>query len=245
MIHGVVAGARVLSRETVFGTAVTIIPAAVAAASIWFFAIRTPPPRPVVEQKPAAQLNQSSRGQTNVALIEPPVTKPAPPVLPPEPKPPPQGGLSVVTAPPGAKVIVDASIVKTTPALMSNLAVGKHHLQIVLPDYVTEERDVDVRDGEIASQGVVTLRPITPPVGSTATVTADGVTKPMAKGPEQERVAVVKKAVHSKAPKPAATPSRQVVAAPQPPAPAKTISKPAGTPKQKLQRAFEGGVPGD
>ena len=186
-------------------------------------------------------------------MLEP--AKPALPLLPPEPKapeskppPPPQGALSIDTTPSGAKVIVDASIIKTTPASISDLPVGKHHLQIVMPDYVTEERDVDVKDGEVASQGTVALRRIPPPVASAATVTADGVSRPTAKSPEQESAVVVKKVVH-KAPKPTTTPPRQVVAAPQPPPPAKTVPrptlKPAAAPTQKPQRAFEGGVPGD
>ena len=235
------AGARVLSRETVFGTAITIIPATIVAALIWFFAVRTPPaPKQIAQHKPA-----------------PPVVVPKP-VPPP---PPPQGGLSIDTAPSGAKVIVDGSVVNVSPASISNLPPGRHHLQIVLPDYATEERDVDVKDGEIASQGTITLRPITPPVASMATVTADGISKPAAKSAEREQAPVVKRVVRNrpmatqKAPAPPAEkppPTRGVVTATQPSLPAKTITKPVpqptpktnAEPQQRRHQEFEGSAPG-
>src|SRR5437773_1169952 len=157
-----------VSKETLRGSAITLIPAAAVALGIWFFAIRTPPPpRTITQQKPAPQLNQLPQTQPSMAWVEPGVTKPAAPVQPPvtesKPPPPPQGGLSIATAPSGAKVIVDGSTVRMSPASISNLSVGKHHLQIALPDYQTEERDVDIRDGETISQGPIALRPITPP----------------------------------------------------------------------------------
>jgi cell division septation protein DedD len=202
--------------------------------------------------------------QENIAWVEPGVTQPAAPVQPPaqtvtesKPPPPPQGGLSIATAPSGAKVIVDGSIVKTSPAAISNLATGRHHLQIVLPDYNTEERDVDVKDGEITSEGIITLHPlIRPQMAATTIVTADGAIKPTRKETDGE-VAVSKKRTRVKPPsppvteKPAPTATRQVAAAPGPgTAPsAKTISKPAPAPKpsespQRRRPEFEGSAPG-
>ena len=243
-----------VSKETLRGSAITLIPAAAVALGIWFFAIRTPPPpRTITQQKPAPQLNQLPQTQPSMAWVEPGVTKPAAPVQPPvtesKPPPPPQGGLSIATAPSGAKVIVDGSIVRMSPASISNLSVGKHHLQIALPDYQTEERDVDIRDGETISQGPIALRPITPPEMVAATkVTADGAIKPTRKETDEE-VAVSKKPTRVKPPaspvtqKPGSTATRQAATAVALPPP-KPTPKPASTPSQKPQRAFEGGVPG-
>ena len=243
-----------VSKETLRGSAITLIPAAAVALGIWFFAIRTPPPpRTITQQKPAPQLNQLPQTQPSMAWVEPGVTKPAAPVQPPvtesKPPPPPQGGLSIATAPSGAKVIVDGSIVRMSPASISNLSVGKHHLQIALPDYQTEETDVDIRDGETISQGPIALRPITPPEMVAATkVTADGAIKPTRKETDEE-VAVSKKPTRVKPPaspvtqKPGSTATRQAATAVALPPP-KPTPKPASTPSQKPQRAFEGGVPG-
>jgi hypothetical protein len=158
--------------------------------------------------------------------------------------------LSIDTAPSGAKVIVDGSVVNVSPASISNLPPGRHHLQIVLPDYVTEERDVDVKDGEIAAQGTVILRRITPPVASTATVTADGVSKPPAKTPEREQTPVVKRVVRNRpvaTQKTAAPPAER----PAPNAPPKAIAKPVSQPPpktngepQRRHQEFEGSNPG-
>ena len=253
-------GARVLSRETLFGTAITILPATIVAALIWFFAIRIPPPKPVAQQKPAPPSNPSLQAQTKLGLIEPVPAKPAPPPRPPdvnvaELKPPPaaQGGLSIDTAPSGAKVIVDGSVVNVSPVSIPNLPPGKHHLQIVLPDYVTEERDVEVKDGEIVAQGTIVLHRITPslPVATTATVTADGVSKPASKSPERDQATGVKRGVHrsvasqkTAAPPAEKPPTRGVVTAPA--APPKAMPKP--TPKMDAQphrnHEFEGTAPG-
>jgi hypothetical protein len=253
-----------LSKETLRGSAITVIPAAVVALSVWFFAIRTPPaPRTITQQKPAPQqLKQSPQTQPSMAWVEPTVTKPAAPIHPPaqtvtesKPLPPPQGGLSIATAPSGAKVIVDGSIVKTSPASISNLSVGKHHLQIALPDYNTEERDVDVKDGAITSEGIIPLHPIArPQMAATTTVTADGAIKPTRKETDGE-VAVSKKRTRVKPPsppvteKPAPTATRQVAAAPATAPSAKTISKPVPAPKpsespQRRHQEFEGSAPG-
>jgi cell division septation protein DedD len=197
-----------------------------------------------------------------MAWVEPTVTKPAAPIQPPtqavtesKPPPPPQGGLSIATAPSGAKVIVDSSIVKTSPAAISNLTTGRHHLQIVLPDYNTEERDVDVKDGEITSEGIIPLHPIArPQMAATTQVTADGAIKPTRKETD-EAVAVSKKRTRVKPPsppvteKPAPTATRQVAAAPATAPSAKTISKPAPAPKpsespQRRHQEFEGSAPG-
>jgi serine/threonine protein kinase len=254
-----------LSKETLRGSAITLIPAAAVALGIWFFAIRTPPaPRQIVEQKPATPISIPAEGQTSIARIEPTAAKPAPPVqrapekVAPEVPAVAQGGFSVATAPAGAKVVVDGSIVRTSPASISNLAVGKHHLQIVLPDYSTEERDLDVKDGEMTSEGIITLRPITRPEMAAATkVTADGAIKPTRKETDED-VAVSKKRTRVKPPsapvteKPASSATRQVATAPTTSASAKTISKPAPppaapkpTPEQKrMQNPFGESAPG-
>ena len=242
-----------LTKETLRGSAITLIPALVAAVCVWFFAIRTPPaPRKIVEQKPVTPPNQPAQGQTSVAWVEPTAAKPAPPVqqapekVAPEVPPVAQGGFSVATVPAGAKVIVDGSIVKTSPASISDLPVGKHHVQIVLQDYVTDERDVEIKDGEVASQGTIALRARTQP--PQAAETPNIVQQPAQKNNER-KVAAAKKPLRPKQPAPpsaeksAAPAARQAAAVAAPPAP-KPIPKPASTPSQKPQRAFEGGVPG-
>ena len=253
-----------LSKETLRGSAITLIPAAAVALGIWFFAIRTPPaPRIITQQKPTPQqLKQSPQTQPSMAWVEPTVTKPTAPIQPPtqavtesKPPPPPQGGLSIATAPSGAKVIVDGSIVRTSPASISNLSVGKHHLQIALPDYQTEEKDVDIRDGETVSQGTITLLPITPPQTVAASRPAQPASNKVAANDSDETVAVSKKRTRVKPPsapvteKPASSATRQVVAGPATAPSAKTISKPAPAPKpsespQRRHQEFEGSAPG-
>lgn len=55
-------------------------------------------------------------------------------------------------------MIIDGSITKITPAALSNLSTGQHHLQIVLEGYHSEERDIEVKAGEVAFTGKITLR---------------------------------------------------------------------------------------
>ncbi len=242
-------GSFILTKETVRGAAIVVIPAAAVAACVWYFAIRTPPPKPqVVQPLVKTQPSQPPKLQPSVAPVEShvaaiapvpqPVTQPTPE---PKPSPPAEGGLQVDTIPGGAKVIVDGgSIIKKSPATFSNLAIGRHHLQIVRPDYLTEEREIEVKEGQIASQGVITLRSSIPPQPAT---TPNVVQQPAQKENEQ-KVAAVKKPTRNKQPvaapteKPAAPITRQTAATPPPPK--KIVPKPAATP----QRPFEGGVPG-
>ncbi len=251
-----------LSKETLRGSAITLIPAAAVALGIWFFAIRTlPPPTTIAQQKPATEVNQLSEKQASIGWVEPAVTNPAPPAQPNEqnvveskPPPPAQGSLSVATAPSGARLIVDGSIVKTSPASIPNLTAGRHHLQIVLADYVTEERDVDVKDGEIASEATIILRPITPPQVVAASKPAQP-TSNRVEANNSEEVAVSKKPARVKPPsrpvteKPAPTATRQVAAAATTPAPAKIIPKPVSAPKptpeqKRIQNPFGESAPG-
>ncbi len=166
----------------------------------------------------------------------------------PESRPPPpvEGGLSVDTAPPGAVVIVDGSITKTSPATVSNLPVGKHHLQIVLEGYMTEEQEVEVKEGQVASQGVIALHARDQPQ---AAATPNVAQETLNKAPEKtEQKVVAKKPVRNRQPaaapteKPAVPVTRHATATPA--SPPKIISKPASSPQQKPQRPFEGSAPG-
>ena len=150
---------------------------------------------------------------------------------------------------------MDGSIVKTSPAWIYDLPVGKHHLQIVLSDYQTEEKDVDIRDGETVSQGTITLRPITPMQTVTASTPTPPSSNKVAANNSDETVAVSKKRTRVKPPsapvteKPASSATRQVVAGPATAPSAKTISKPAPAPKpsespQRRHQEFEGSAPG-
>jgi serine/threonine protein kinase len=241
----------ILTKETARGAAIVVIPAATIAACIWYFAIRPPPPPKPQVVRPSVAIQPSlppkvqpsvAPTESRVAAIVPipqsvtrtPEAKPSPPV---------EGGLWVDTTPAGAKVIVDGgSIVRISPATFSNLPVGKHHLQIVSQDYMTEERDVEIKGGEIASQGTITLRARIP---AQPEATPNVVQQATQKESEQ-KVAAAKKPARKQ---PAAAPTEKPAtvtrqAATTSPPPAKVISKPAASPQQKPQRPFEGGVPG-
>ena len=239
----------ILTKETVRGTAFVVIPAAAVAACIWYFAIRPPPPpkpqvaQPSVTMQPS-QPPKVQPAESGVAAIAPAPQPPSPPA---------QGGLWVDTTPAGAKVIVDGgSIVRRSPATFSNLAAGKHHLQIVLPDYMTEEREIEVKGGEVASQGMIVLRAraeLRP--APTPNVVQESPSKPAQK--ENEEVAVTKKPARNKQPAAAAagksaSPVMRQAAATAP-TPAKSVSKPAPPPKpsvepKRIQNPFGEGAPG-
>jgi hypothetical protein len=254
--HGLAITLPTLSKELVRGTAITIIPAAVVAAGVWFVAIRPPPkqivkevvPKPAITEVPKVQPSAAPIQSTvaNLALVPQTATQPGANL--PPPSPPPQSGFFVDTAPAGAKLIVDdGSITATTPTTLSNLAIGKHHLQIVMDGYVTEERDTDVTPGQVTALGLITLQPQPHPSEmAKAKAEEEKANRPTQKTTEQKSVAA-KKPARNKQPatvQPEKAPSpviRQAVASPSPPP--KTVSKPAATP-QKTQRSFEGGVPG-
>jgi serine/threonine protein kinase len=231
----------VLTKETARGAAIVVIPAAAVAACIWYFAIRPPPPpKPQVAQPSVAmQPSQPPKLQASVTPAESNVASvaPAPPV---------EGGLWVDTTPAGAKVIVDAgSIVRRSPATFSNLAAGKHHLQIVLDNYMTEEREVEVKGGEIASQAVVLRARTEPRPAPTPNVAQEAPSKPAQK--EEEQIAVTKKRNKQPAAAPAEKPAPVVHQAAATPPPAKSIPKPAPRPtaeQKRLQNPFGEGAPG-
>src|SRR5205085_3448260 len=111
-----------------------------------------------------------------------------------------EGGLWIDTTPAGAKVIVDAgAVVRRSPATFSNLAAGKHHLQIVLENYMTDERDVEVKGGEVASQGIVLRAGTESRPAPTPNVVQEPPSKPTQKE-DEEKVAPAKKPAHNKQP---------------------------------------------
>ena len=260
LFRGAAIAVLVLTRETARGTALTIIPAAVLAACVWFFAIRQPPKKITEQPPPKTQAAEPRKTQpvsspiaSQVALVAPvpaaatqtqPESKPFPPT---------EGGLWVDTTPAGAKVIVDAgSVVRRSPATFSNLAAGKHHLQIVLDNYMTEEREVEVKGGEVASQGIVLRARAESRPAPTPNVVQEPPSKPAQKE-DEEKVAPAKKPAHNKQPvaltteKPVPPVVRQAAA--QPPPPAKSVPKPAAAPRptaepKRMQNPFGEGAPG-
>ena len=150
-------------------------------------------------------------------------------------------------------MIVDGSITKTSPATFSNLAVGKHHLQIVREGYLTEEKEVEINDGQVTSQGVVTLHAREQPQpAATPNAVQETLSKQEQKENEQ-KVAVATKPTRTNRPakaqpkKSAAPVTRQAAATPPPTA--KSISKPAPAPKPSVEpkrprNPFGEGVPG-
>ena len=259
LFRGAAIAVLVLTRETVRGTALTIIPAAVAAACVWFFAIRQPPTKITEQPSTKTQAAEPQKTQPVSSPIAPqmafvaPVPAPATQTAPEsKPLPPAEGGLWVDTTPAGAKVIVDAgSIVRRSPATFSNLAAGKHHLQIVLENYMTEEREVEVKGGEVASQEMIVLRPrAEPPPAQTPRAAQEALSTPAQRETEQ-KVVTAKKPPRPKPPPVAQSekstpPVRQTAAAPPP---AKSVPKPSAPPKpgespQRRHQEFEGSAPG-
>jgi serine/threonine protein kinase len=253
LVLGAGRGFFILAKETVRGTAFVVIPAAAVAACIWYFAIRPPPPPKPQVARPAAtmQPSQAPKLQASVTPAESEVAAIAPGPQPPSP--PAEGGLWVDTTPAGAKVIVDGgAIIRRSPATFSNLAAGKHHLQIVLPDYMTEEREIEVKGGEIASQGMIVMRAVAEPrPAPTPNLVQEPPIKPAQK--DTEEAAVTKKPARTRQPAAAAAERsaspvmRQAVV--QPPPPAKSVPKPAAVPKptaepKRLQNPFGEGAPG-
>jgi serine/threonine protein kinase len=261
LFHGAGIAVVVLTKETARGTALTIIPAAVLAACVWFFAIRQPPKKIAEQPRPKTQAAETQKTQpvsspiaSQMAFVAPvpaPATQTSPESKPLSPA---EGGLWVDTTPAGAKVIVDAgAVVRRSPATFSNLAAGKHHLQIVLDNYVTEERDVEVKGGEVASQAIVlqTRTESRPPPPPPPNVVQEPPSKPVQKE-DEEKVAPAKKPARNKqlaaaTEKSAAPVVRQAAA--QPPPLAKSVPKPISPPKpsaepKRLQNPFGEGAPG-
>jgi serine/threonine protein kinase len=259
-----------LTKETVRGSIIVLVPALIAAGLIWFFAIRVPPPKKIVAQptpKPVVaeavkpKVTTATK-DTQIAFVAPaPTTAPlpspvsqAPPVkpsLPPAPPPPLEGTLVLDTFPAGAKVIIDGgSIIKTTPLNLSKLAAGKHHLQIVKGDYVTEERDIEIKGGETLSPGPIVLSVIPPPPQPVQTpVPKIAEENPAVSPPKesQQRVATSKKPPRTKPPAVAKSTAPSTRPAP---APAPIISKqPPPRPRpstapEKPVLPFQGTAPG-
>jgi serine/threonine protein kinase len=231
----------ILSKETARGAAFVVIPAAAVAACIWYFAIRPPPPpKPQLAQPSVAkQPSQPPKVQASVTPADSNVAAVAP-------APPAEGGLWVDTTPAGAKVIVDAgAVVRRSPATFSNLAAGKHHLQVVLDNYMTEEREVEVKGGEIASQGIVLRARAESRPAPTPNVVQESPNKPAQK--EEEQVAVTKKHNKQPAAAPAEKPApiiRQAAATPPPAKPAPTRARPPSTTQDKPALPFQGTAPG-
>jgi hypothetical protein len=139
-------------------------------------------------------------------------------------------------------VIVDGSITQTSPATVSNLAVGKHQLQVVMDGYVTEQRDVDVIGAQVISQGIM-LHAVPPPTPPQPPVTTPEVaqkpppkTQPSAKHPSVAQSAKpAPPAMHQAA----ATPPAAKVIPKSVPGP-----KPGDSPSQRRRSEFEGSAPG-
>jgi hypothetical protein len=137
-------------------------------------------------------------------------------------------------------VIVDGSITKTSPATFSNLAVGKHQLQIVLEGYTTKEQEVEIKEGQVASQGIVTLHAREQPQ-AVATPRAEEEPPNQAAQKENEQKAnAATKATHNNRPakaqvKKSASPITRQAPATPPPSAAKTVSKPVPTPKPSAE----------
>jgi hypothetical protein len=67
------------------------------------------------------------------------------------------GDLWVKTIPAGAAVTADDAMTTVTPATFSGLRAGRHHLRIALTGFETEEKDVEVKGGQVAMPEAIML----------------------------------------------------------------------------------------
>jgi hypothetical protein len=67
------------------------------------------------------------------------------------------GDLWVKTVPAGAWVTADDAEMKASPATFSGLSAGRHHLRIVLDGFEKEEKDVEVKGGQVAMPEAIVL----------------------------------------------------------------------------------------
>ena len=169
--RGTAVAVPALTRELLRGVAVTVIPAAVVAACVWFFAIRTPPKKIVVQSStkaPAVQLPKTQPVpaptesriasvapsvvplESPIAVVSPilaPATQPTPESTPP---PPIEGSLSLETTPAGATVLLDNSVAKESRKDVFVIN-GKVHERKTLPNLAVGKHHV-----RIAMDGYVT-----------------------------------------------------------------------------------------
>jgi hypothetical protein len=231
MAHGAARVFLAASTELGRGVVFTLVPAAAVAGLIWYIAHR-----PVAKEQPAPPVVAAQPSQAPIASQEPAATSAPQPVAaaPSESAPPAtgEGTLWIDTNPAGATVIVDASITRVSPATIPNLAPGKHALQIVKPGYATEQREVEVKAGQVTQEGMIALRAVTtPPVEAKAKSEETAPKPPAQKEKEQRIVEKPKKQSTAPAEKPSSGAGRPVTAVPQ-----KSINAPAPKPSAPAKR---------
>jgi Protein kinase domain/PEGA domain len=241
MAHGAARVFLAASTELGRGVVFTLVPAAAVAGLIWYIAHR-----PVAKEQPAPPVVAAQPSQAPIASQEPAATSAPQPVAaaPSESAPPAtgEGTLWIDTNPAGATVIVDASITRVSPATIPNLAPGKHALQIVKPGYTTEQREVEVKAGQVTQEVMIALRATTttPPVEAKAK-SEEPAPKPPAQKENEQKVATKEPAPKKQPPvvhQAAQAPAKKV------PAPAPPAAKPSGSATKRQENPFGEGPPG-
>ena len=233
-----IAASTELGRGVVF----TVVPAAAVAGLIWYVAHR-----PVAKEQPAPLPVAAQPSQAPIASPGPPATLAPQPVAaaPPESAPPATGvgTLWIDTNPAGATVIVDASITRVSPATIPNLAAGKHALQIVKPGYSTEQREVEVKSGQVTQEAMIALRAVTALPVEAKAKSEEPAPKPPAQKENEQKTASTKEPTPKKQPPPVvhqtAPPPAKKVPAPPPPA-----AKPSSSATKRQENPFGEGPPG-
>lgn len=234
-----IAASTELGRGVVF----TVVPAAAVAGLIWYVAHR-----PVAKEQPTppAVAAQPSRAPPIASKEYPATAAPQPVAAAPSESAPPaatgEGTLWIDTNPAGATVIVDASITRLSPATIPNLAAGKHALQIVKPGYTTEQREVEVKAGQVTQEGMIALRAVTTPPVEAKAKSEEPAPKPPAQKENEQKVASTKEPAPKKQPPPvvhqAAAPPAKKVPAPPP------AAKPSSSATKRQENPFGEGAPG-
>jgi hypothetical protein len=230
------------STELGRGVVITVLPAAAVAGLIWYMAHR-PPPKPQAARPaivaPVTQAPVASKQSESVAAVQPTTASPVEQSSAATG----EGTLWINTFPAGATVIVDTSIQRASPASFPHLATGKHALLISKAGYNTEQREVEVKAGEVTSPDLITLQAASappPPVAAKAK-TEEPAPKPPVQKEKEEKVAAKPPASKKQSPSAerpvAAAPPPKKVAAPPP------AAKPSGPPKRP-ENPFGEGPPG-
>ncbi|MEY2481245.1 MAG: eukaryotic-like serine/threonine-protein kinase [Verrucomicrobiota bacterium] len=221
------------STELGRGVVVTVLPAAAVAGLIFYMAHR-PPPKPRVASAPAvapaAQAPIAAEQPENAAAASPPEPPSATAG---------EGTLWINTSPPGATVTVDTSITRPSPATIPHLAPGKHALLVSKAGYKSEQREVEVKAGQVTSPDLITLEAAAAPPPPVTAKSEEPAPKPPVQKEKEEKVAA-KPAIPKKQATP--PPTRQAAAPPaQPPA------KPTpgrSRAQEKQAQPFDGTAPG-
>jgi PEGA domain len=139
---------------------IILITLGIAGVSVWLLGtsqseeknltISSPPPGSSAVPASLLTLSSTPAASTSTTLHSPSLAATAPPSS--------EGALWISTDPAGATAIIDSFTTRTTPATLSKISAGRHHLRITLDGYEPEEREIEIKSGQVAMTGTITLR---------------------------------------------------------------------------------------